>query len=195
MNGTIFRCFWPLLLFFFADNTFAPHVVWKDCIVAHQQVVLVPQGCCLLLRIVKDASNEDHTVRGGANHLGMATVLNQASGIAYTSHDISFISFDPSPTSCEGEASGTKGTLIDSLCSLPTLSRSIVNRSQLEKGGFSHKDTSRYIISWAVLQKRVGWRPAEKIKLWLFWCTLPPIEKRLRSAREEGHWRFSWVQK
>lgn len=32
---------------------------------SHQQVVLVPQGCCLLLRIVKDASNEDHTVRGG----------------------------------------------------------------------------------------------------------------------------------
>ena len=124
----------------------------------------MPQGCCLLLRIVKDASNEDHTVRGGANHLGMATVLNQASGIAYTSHDISFISFDPSPTSCEGEASGTKGTLIDSLCSLPTLSRSIVNRSQLEVF-FTQGHVALYYQLGCGAPKKGGLRPAEKIKL------------------------------
>ena len=99
----------------------------------------------------------------------------------------------PLPLSIRGWAGGTKGTLIHPLCSLPTLSRSIVNSSQCGEGDF-HTRTRRAIsVGWVVLEKKrldgcwvVCWLedccPPEKIKLWLFWCRLAPIEKRLRSA-------------
>ena len=95
-----------------------------------------------------------------SSSVGWRSVLNQASGIAYTSHDISFISFStPLPLSIRGWAGGTKGTLIHPLCSLPTLSRSIVNSSQCGEGDF-HTRTRRAISvdGWVVLEKnKVGW--------------------------------------